>query len=93
MDLSEWNKAVDEWVERENARAGKVYKPSVGMYPPVQEGLIVSEMGINNKLACADLIRHYVDAIGDINPLWRSEEYAKSTKYGRIIAPPRFLDL
>lgn len=92
MDLNEWNKAVDEWVERENARAGKVYKPSVGMYPPIQEGLIVSEMGINNKLACADLIRHYADAIGDTNPLWRSEEYAKTTMYGRIIAPPRFLD-
>lgn len=92
MDLDEWNKAVDKWVEQENARAGKVYKPSVGMYPPVQEGLIVSEMGINNKLACADLIRHYADAIGDTNPLWRNEEYAKSTKYGRILAPPRFLD-
>jgi acyl dehydratase len=92
MNLEQWNKAVDAWVESENKRAGRVYKPSVGMYPPKQEGLIVSEMGINNRVATADLIRHYADAIGDTNPLWRSEEYAKNTRYGGIIAPPRFLD-
>jgi acyl dehydratase len=92
MTLEQWHKAVDDWVARENKRAGLVYKPSVGMYPPRQEGLIVSEMGINNRVAAADLIRHYADAIGDTNPLWRSEEYAKTTRYGSIIAPPRFLD-
>jgi len=92
MTMEEWHRAVDEWVKGENARAGKVYKPSVGMYPPIQEGLVVSEMGINNRLASADLIRHYADAIGDTNPLWRFEEYARTTRYGRIIAPPRFLD-
>lgn len=92
MNMEQWNKAVDEWVERENRRAGKIYRPSIGMYPPNQEGLIVSENGINNKVASADLIRHYADAIGDVNPLWRFEEYARNTRYGGIIAPPRFLD-
>ena len=58
MTMEEWNKLVDQWVKTENARAGRVYKPSVGMYPPRQEGLIVSEMGINNRLASADLIAH-----------------------------------
>ena len=38
MNLEQWNKAVDAWVESENMRAGRVYKPSVGMYPPKQEG-------------------------------------------------------
>lgn len=90
MTLEQWNKAVDEWVKSENERAGRVYKPSIGMYPPKVEGLLVSEMGINNKVATADLIRHYADGIGDTNPLWRSEEYAKNTRYGGIIAPPGF---
>jgi acyl dehydratase len=90
--MEEWHKAVDAWVARENKRAGTVYRPSVGMYPPVQEGLIVSECGINNRVATEDLIMHYADAIGDTNPLWRSVEYGRTTKYGGIIAPPRFLD-
>ncbi len=92
MSMDQWNRAVDDWVQRENKRIGQVYKPSVGMYPPKQEGLIVSECGINNRVATPDLIMHYADAIGDTNPLWRSEDYAKTTQYGGIIAPPRFLD-
>jgi acyl dehydratase len=90
--MEQWHKAVDDWVTRENARAGQVTRPSVGMYPPRQEGLIVSECGINNRVATADLIMHYADAIGDTNPLWRSVEYGRTTRYGGIIAPPRFLD-
>jgi acyl dehydratase len=35
-------------------------------------------------------IRRYAQAIGDLNPLYRDEEYAKNTRYGKIIAPPLF---
>ena len=28
--------------------------------------------------------------MGDMNPLWRDEEYAKKTRWGGIIAPPAF---
>jgi len=34
------------------------------------------------------MIRRFVHAVDDPNPLWRDEEYAKKTKYGGIIAPP-----
>jgi acyl dehydratase len=37
------------------------------------------------------LIRRYVEAVGDSNPLWQEEEYARSTRYGGIIAPPYLL--
>jgi acyl dehydratase len=37
------------------------------------------------------LIRRYVDAVGDPNPLWQDEEYARGTEYGGIIAPPWLL--
>jgi len=92
MTLKQWNKAVDAWVERENKKVGCISKPNIGMYPPIVDGLDVSEFGINNKLVTKDLIRHYADAIGDINPLWRSDDYAKTTRHGGIIAPPRYLD-
>ncbi|MCF8565303.1 MaoC family dehydratase N-terminal domain-containing protein [Alicyclobacillus tolerans] len=35
-------------------------------------------------------IRKFADAIGDDNPLYRDEEFAKSSRYGRIAAPPTF---
>jgi acyl dehydratase len=35
-------------------------------------------------------IRKFAEAIGDGNPLYRDAEYAASTKYGKIIAPPTF---
>ncbi len=87
--VDQWNKAIDEWIESEKKEVGRVTKLTVGMYPPNWEDS--TEFGINNRLASADLIRHYADAIGDINPLWRSEDYARNTKYGGIIAPPKFI--
>jgi acyl dehydratase len=44
-----------------------------------------------NTEASRDTIRHFADAVGDPNPLYRDEEYAKNTAYGTIIAPPCFL--
>ena len=35
-------------------------------------------------------IRRYADAVGDDNPLYHDEEYAKKSRYGSIIAPPGF---
>ncbi len=35
-------------------------------------------------------IRRYAEAIGNNNPLYLDEEYARTTRYGGIIAPPGF---
>lgn len=35
-------------------------------------------------------IRKFADAIGDDNPLYRDEDFARTTRYGKIIAPPTF---
>ncbi|MDO8532893.1 MAG: MaoC family dehydratase N-terminal domain-containing protein [Dehalococcoidia bacterium] len=43
-----------------------------------------------NRQASCDTIRHFCDGIGDDNPLFRDEAYAKKTRWGRIIAPPSF---
>lgn len=37
------------------------------------------------------MLRRFAQAIGDLNPLWQDEEYARKTKYGGIIAPPTFM--
>jgi len=44
-----------------------------------------------NTLASKDSIRHFVDGVGDVNPIFRDEEYAKGSSYGRLIAPPSWL--
>src|SRR4030043_1127280 len=46
----------------------------------------------SNETSTKDAIRHFADGIGDPNPLWRSEDYARKTRYGSIIAPPFFLN-
>jgi len=37
------------------------------------------------------MIRKFALAIGDPNPLWQDEEYARASQYGGIIAPPTFI--
>jgi hypothetical protein len=39
-----------------------------------------------------DSIRHFVDGIGDINPLYRDFIHARNSKYGCLVAPPAFLE-
>ena len=46
---------------------------------------------VYTDLASADNIRRYSNGIGDFNPRYRDAEYAKNTKYGRLIAQPTFL--
>ncbi|BBO72630.1 acyl dehydratase [Desulfosarcina widdelii] len=41
-----------------------------------------------NTVASIDAIRKFVDGVGDVNPLYGDEAYAKKTSYGRLIAPP-----
>jgi acyl dehydratase len=41
----------------------------------------------------ASQIRLFAEAIGDPNPLYWDEEYARGTRWGGVIAPPTFLCL
>ncbi len=41
--------------------------------------------------ATRDNIRHYAHGIGDDNPLWCDPDYARTTRYGDVIAPPSFI--
>jgi acyl dehydratase len=44
-----------------------------------------------NSVVTADTIWHYAWAIGDDNPLWWDEEYAKASPWGHLIAPPYYI--
>ena len=45
-----------------------------------------------NELASRDAIRKFADGIGDPNPIWRDDDYARSTVYGTIAAPPSWVN-
>jgi acyl dehydratase len=44
-----------------------------------------------NTTVNVDSIFHFVQGIGDGNPLYRDPEYARGTSYGAIVAPPTYL--
>lgn len=50
-----------------------------------------TEHSIHNEIATRLAILKFAEGIGDPNPLWCDEEYAKKTRYGSIIAPPSFV--
>jgi acyl dehydratase len=83
---NDWNKKLDEHIAKFNEGRGEIKNP------PAPHAIMDNEYerGINNKLVTEDLIRHYADAIGDPNPIWRDPSYAAGTRWGGIIAPPTF---
>ena len=75
-DLPEHEEFTPEKQARRRSRADKPFYPRSIYF---------------NRQASKDGIRHFIDGFGDLNPLYRDEEYAKKTKYGSIIAPPCYL--
>lgn len=71
-------KVTEEELNRVKSRFGKTWSPKK---PLVHM----------NTQATRDTIRHYCEGIGDMNPLYTDQEYAKKTRYGGLIAPPTFL--
>jgi hypothetical protein len=63
-------------IERRKSRANKPWIPKKPYF---------------NFAATKDTMMHFVQGIGDDNPLFNDEEYAKKTKYRRLIAPGCFL--
>ena len=82
----DWNKKLDEKIAQFNEGRGEV------KLPPPSTAIMTDEYerGINYKYITEDLIRHYADACGDPNPIWRDPTYAAGTRWGGIIAPPIF---
>lgn len=74
--VPEAEKVTPEGLERRNFRMNKPF-----MSPRIYF----------NTEATRDTITHFVNGIGDNNPLFTDPEYAKESKYGKLIAPPSFL--
>ena len=55
-------------------------------------GVPLRSRQIWNTEVTRDNIRHWAWGIGDENPLWLDEEYAKKTRWGDIMSPPTFVN-
>jgi acyl dehydratase len=44
-----------------------------------------------NAEVTADAVRHFAWGIGDDNPLWHDDDYARQSVHGRLLAPPTFV--
>jgi acyl dehydratase len=75
IDLNVDSKITDEALAKARSRLGEV--------TPITGGW--------NSEATKDTIRHFVEGIGDDNPLWIDEDYAAKTRHGTLMAPPTFL--
>ncbi len=89
MPLPDQNSLINQYVTETNRRIGEITVPKLGEYPPDLDNYYGSLM---NEMATSDLIRHYADAVGDRNPMWRSQEYCRGTIWGGMIAQPTFTD-
>lgn len=82
----DWNEKLDRKIAEFNAGRGELKLP-VPIHSIMDNEY---ERGILNALVTEDLIRHFADAIGDPNPIWRDRTYAQNTRWGGIIAPPLY---
>ncbi len=73
---AEAGRVTPELIERRRFRMNKPFIPANSYF---------------NDEATLDAIRHFVDGMGDTNPLFRDAEYARATRYGGVIAPGTFL--
>lgn len=46
---------------------------------------------INNEYATRTAILRFCEGIGDDNPLWTDADYAETTHFGTLVAPPSFI--
>jgi hypothetical protein len=54
-------------------------------------GLELRVNNVFNQTVSFEAIRNFVNGIGDCNPLYRERDYARTTVYGELIAPPNWL--
>lgn len=72
---------------------GQLLAPSIGQDALAQaKALLGMPIRVEqwNHEASWDAIRHYAWGLGDDNPLYCDPEYAKTTRWGGLIAPPTF---
>lgn len=83
MSPEQWHKTVDEYVVATAKLKGQ-------SKPAAREHHNVFSFPLCYREATEDLIRIFCAGIGNPNPLYTDPNYAKTTSWGGLIAPPYF---
>ncbi len=83
MNPDQWNREIDDYVADINRTKGETT-------PTPLEPTGTYSFPIAYRFITEDIIRLFANAVGDPNPLWRSSEYARTTRWGGVIGPPVF---
>jgi hypothetical protein len=85
--MAEEKSKLEQFAEMMRKQIGQVYTYQDFDYanPDYRQEYYNTEVSL-------DSIKHFLDGIGDINPLYRDRKYAARSRYGRLIAPPSFLE-
>jgi len=87
MSREEWNKIIDDELEKDKSLIGK---ESVA----VRGGTEYLPVPRPDNLITASMIAAYArGAMGDPDPLYTDPEYGKYTRWGGMIAPPTFISM
>jgi acyl dehydratase len=81
MTQEEMEQEIQRYIRDKNKYIGQEWPLPVGK----------KWFGQKNRQITTDLIRNYCNCVGDLNPLFRDETYAKNTRWGGIIAPPMII--
>ena len=77
---------IEQYYEKLKKQCGRVYTSEEHR----ARGFEYTKPYFNTEVTI-DGVTHFVDGIGDLNPLYRNRKYGKKTKYKCLIAPPNFI--
>ena len=83
MSPDQWHKAVDDYCFEMDKLKGRTA-------PAPREHTNTYSFPISHSEVTEDLIRLFCAGIGNPNPLYTDAAYAKTTRWGGLIAPPYF---
>jgi len=85
------NRTLEERMSPEERQLFEKYRSKIGQEFTPEDGHQMFFPLLNDGDIRWSLIKKWAIVNDDTNPLWFDEEYAKSSRWGGIIAPPLFL--
>ncbi|MBU4567176.1 MAG: MaoC family dehydratase N-terminal domain-containing protein [Desulfarculus sp.] len=69
----------------------QIIERGLAKYRERMEGAVL-RAPVSQRVATPEAIRQFAQGLGDLNPLWCDPDYAASTEWGGLLAPPAFLN-
>ena len=76
---------------KEHLAEGRITEEGLAALPKLDGQELRIGRNLHNELVCKETVSGHVRGLGDPNPLWSDEEYAKKSSYGAMVAPPSYL--